>query len=251
MRAQKVVSRKTALGSIGLCVVLSVVVIGFLVQDSNVNLLNQAASKDVIIKSLNSTVSTLNATVIKDNSTIDSLNAQIASLQKQVKSESLVNSALQTQAKSTTSQLNSETSEVNSLQKEINGNQISTGQVQMANLQSQVASQQSTITSLSSNVANLETTMANWEAPVTDGFSLIQITDTQYLSESNPALFNTAAAASAFSFLKSASRMCFPELTLRAIATPINPDPINTVTLFMTTSRSNGLRELRHLSNDI
>ncbi|MGA2523590.1 MAG: metallophosphoesterase [Candidatus Bathyarchaeia archaeon] len=33
--------------------------------------------------------------------------------------------------------------------------------------------------------------MANWEAPVTNGFSLIQITDTQYLSESNPALYNT------------------------------------------------------------
>jgi hypothetical protein len=56
---------------------------------------------------------------------------------------------------------------------------------------------------------------------------------------SNPALLKTAAAASAFSFFKSASRRCFPALTLRAIATPINPDPIKTVTLFITTSSAN------------
>ena len=56
---------------------------------------------------------------------------------------------------------------------------------------SQISSEQSTVNSLKSQVANLKSTMANWDAPVTDGFSLIQITDTQYLSDKNPELFNT------------------------------------------------------------
>ena len=45
-----------------------------------------------------------------------------------------------------------------------------------------------------------------------------------------------ASSPSAFSFFKSASKMCFPALTLRAIAAPIDPDPIKTVTPFITTS---------------
>jgi peptidoglycan hydrolase CwlO-like protein len=199
MGAQKVVSRKTALGFIGLCIILSVAVIGALVQNSNTNLHNQAASKDLIISSLNSTVSTLNTTVGKDNSTIASLNAQIASLQKQVKSENLVNSALQTQVASTSSQLNSETNEVSTLQNEINTNaqaktlenELSTEQAQVTTLQNQIASDQSTANSLNARIVNLDSTMANWDSPVQDGFSLIQITDTQFLSKSHPDLFNT------------------------------------------------------------
>lgn len=203
MGTHKFVSRKTALGVIGLCIILSVVVIGVLMQNSNANLKNQAASKDLVIQSLNSTVGTLNATVNKDNSTIDALNAQIATLQKQVKSENQNNSALQSEFTATTSQLTSQLStannEVSSLQNQINSNaqaivlqnQLTAAQAQVTSLQNQIGSYQSTITSLNSKVVNLDSTMANWDSPVQNGFSLMQITDTQFLSESNPSLFNT------------------------------------------------------------
>ncbi|MGA2681110.1 MAG: metallophosphoesterase [Candidatus Bathyarchaeia archaeon] len=199
MGAKKVVSRKTALGSIALCIVLSAVVIGVLIQNSNTNLKNQAAAKDLVINSLNSTVSSLNATVGNLNSTVNSLNAQITSLQKQVKSENSTNIILENQLASKSSSLNTADNEISSLQNEIVSNpqvtalqnQLAASQAQVVTLQNQATSYQTTITSLNSQVANLESTIANWDNPVSNAFSLIQITDTQFLSESNPALFNT------------------------------------------------------------
>jgi hypothetical protein len=59
-------------------------------------------------------------------------------------------------------------------------------------------------------------------------------TSTVVVLTSNPALLNTSAAASAFSWRKSASRTCLPALTRRAIAWPIDPGPMTTMTLLIT-----------------
>ena len=72
----------------------------------------------------------------------------------------------------------------------LQGNLTST-QTQVTTLQNQVATDQTTIGQLNTQVGNLQSTFANWDDPVNNGFSLIQMTDTQFLSESNPALFNT------------------------------------------------------------
>ncbi len=53
---------------------------------------------------------------------------------------------------------------------------------------------------------------------------------------SKPALANTSAAASAFSWRRSASRTCLPALTRRAMAWPIWPAPMTTMTSLMVAS---------------
>src|SRR5271166_2832241 len=50
---------------------------------------------------------------------------------------------------------------------------------------------------------------------------------------SKPALLRVFAAASAFSWRKSASTTCLPAPTRRAIAWPIDPAPITTITFVM------------------
>jgi hypothetical protein len=56
-------------------------------------------------------------------------------------------------------------------------------------------------------------------------------TSTIAVLTSNPALLNISAAASAFSWRRSASSTYFPALTRRAIAWPIDPGPMTTMTL--------------------
>ncbi len=121
MATKKVVSKKIALGFIALCLVLSAVLIGVFMQssNSNKNLQNQVASKDLMINSLNSTVNSLNATVGNLNSTVSTLNAQIASLQKQVKTANSVNTGLQNQVTTDTSELSAANSEISILQNEV------------------------------------------------------------------------------------------------------------------------------------
>ena len=58
-------------------------------------------------------------------------------------------------------------------------------------------------------------------------------TSTVAVLTSNPASPSTFAAASAFSRRRSASRTCLPALTRRAIAWPIDPAPMTTITLVM------------------
>src|SRR6476619_5121610 len=73
--------------------------------------------------------------------------------------------------------------------------------------------------------------VAVWRSACTD---LRDDTSTVAVLTSNPALLNTSAAASAFSWRKSASTTCLPALTRRAIAWPIDPGPMTTTTLLIT-----------------
>src|SRR5271165_7632044 len=61
-------------------------------------------------------------------------------------------------------------------------------------------------------------------------------TSTVAVVTSKPALLSTSAAASAFSWCRSAIRTVLPALTRRAIAWPIEPAPITTITLLMKVS---------------
>lgn len=175
MGGKMVVSRKVVLGIAVSCLILLVIVVGSL-ENQNRGLQSQVASQNTRIDSLNATL----------NSTVDSMNATIANLQSQLSAENATNTLLQGQLKNETSSLNSANSQVSRLQ-----NQLSFADESLREFQSQISFDQSTITGLKAQITNLQTTMANWNNQVTDGFSLIQITDTQYLSYSNPALFNT------------------------------------------------------------
>ena len=55
-------------------------------------------------------------------------------------------------------------------------------------------------------------------------------TSTVVVLTSNPALRSTSAAASALARRRSASTTCLPALTRRAIACPIDPAPMTTIT---------------------
>lgn len=70
--------------------------------------------------------------------------------------------------------------------------------------------------------------VAVWTSACTDSRD---DTSTIAVITSNPALLNISAAASAFSGRRSASSTCFPALTRRAIAWPIDPGPMTTMTL--------------------
>ena len=70
-------------------------------------------------------------------------------------------------------------------------------EAQIVNLQSQISSDKSAINSLNSKTANMNTTITNLSSQlsldpnrIVDGFSVIQITDTQYLSEWYPSLYS-------------------------------------------------------------
>src|SRR5512132_754728 len=59
---------------------------------------------------------------------------------------------------------------------------------------------------------------------------LARDTSTVAALTSNPALPNTSAATSALGWSRSATRTCLPALTRRAMACPIDPAPMTTVT---------------------
>lgn len=167
------------LGILILAVVLSLVIVGVQQQNRNNSLESQLNAKDSSINLLNQTVNSLNAKV-------NSLNGEVTGLQKQVGQENSTNSALESQLSLQDTTIDTETDDASNLQ-----GQVLSGESQAEELQSQITQQQSTIATLSTKLANVDSTMANWDSPVSNGFSLIQITDTQFLSESYPDLFNT------------------------------------------------------------
>jgi hypothetical protein len=194
MSEKKAVSRKVAFGIGLLCIALLIITSGVvanytsalnnknaqitndqsqigLLKSQNVNLQNQVSSD-------NSTLSSDNSTLSSDNSTLSSLKTDILSLQTQVASETSTVTQLQNQLSAYQSELLSENSEINSFNQTSVEDQISSGNSEINSLNKEVAS-------LQSNVSSLETSL-----PSIDGFSVIQITDTQYLSDSAPSLFN-------------------------------------------------------------
>jgi hypothetical protein len=160
---KKVVSRKVAFGIGMLCIALLIIIGGVVA-----NYTSALNDKDTQIAMLQNQNANLQRQVLSDNSTISSLNTEISSLQTQVKSEN-----------STLTQLQ---------------NQLSSHSSTLSILQSGVASDNSEINSLNTEIASLKTQISSLETEALerglDGFSVIQITDTQFLSASDPGLFD-------------------------------------------------------------
>jgi len=117
------------------------------------------------------------------NSKVNSLNAEIASLQDQIASENASYTKLQ-------NQLNSETGKSPS--------QTASNQVTIASDQSTISQDQTTISGDQQEISNMKMQVSSLESQISllnensigDAFSIIQITDTQYLSDSYPAAFD-------------------------------------------------------------
>ena len=184
---KKVVNRKVALG-IGLLCLALLIVIGGVVA----NYTSALNSKDAQITSDQNQISTLqnqnanlqnqtvtdNSTIISDNTTISSIKTEMSNLQTQITSEKTAVSQLQSQLTSAQNSLANDNSEINSF-----NTTSAKGQIASDDLEIDLLNQQ--VTNLQSKVSSLENTL-----PSVDGFSIIQITDTQYLSDSNPTLYD-------------------------------------------------------------
>ncbi len=178
MSGKRVVGGKVVMGVAALCIVLLVITVGFLGYQ-NLSFQSQASSEKATVASLNARL----------NSAIDSLNglnATVASLQNQVTSDNATNTDLQGRLENKTVSLTSANNQVSRLQ-----NLLFYDDANIKDQQNQISTDQLTINGLKAQISNLQSTLANWNAPVIDGFSLVQITDTQYLSDKNPALLNT------------------------------------------------------------
>ncbi len=187
MGERKVVNRKVALGTGLLCLALLIVMGGVVA-----NYTSALNSKDAQIRSNQNQISTLqnqnanlqnqtlttNSTITSDNTTIKSIKTEISNLQTQITSEKTAVSQLQSQLTSAQNTLASDNSEINSFN--------------TTSATVQIASDDLEIDSLNQNVSNLQSQISSLEnsLPSVDGFSIIQITDTQYLSDSDPALFD-------------------------------------------------------------
>jgi len=168
MGEKKVVSRRVFLGIMVLCIVPLIILSGVL-QVQNANIQSQASSK-------NSTIAAL-------NSKINSMSGEIANLQDQISSENASNTKIQ-------NQLNSETDK--------NPSQTASNQATLASDQSTISQDQVTISEDQEVVSSLKTEVSNLESQISllnqnsigNAFSIVQITDTQYLSDLYPAAFD-------------------------------------------------------------
>ncbi len=180
MGEKKVVSRKVAFEIGALCIAL-LIIMGGLVANYTLALNNKDAqitndqSQIALLKNQNanlqsqllsdsSTISSDNSTIVSDNSTLSSLKTEISNLKTQVAAENTVDTQLQ--------------------------NQVSSYSSTVSSLQNQVSSDTSEINTLNTEIASLQGQLDSRALQNNDGFSVIQITDTQYLSDSAPDLFN-------------------------------------------------------------
>ncbi len=187
MGEKKAVSRKVALG-VGLSCLLLIIVIGGIVA----NYTSALKAKDAQLTSAQNQIGTLksqnanlqsqalseNSTINSDNSTINSMKTEISTLQTQVTSENSSLARLQNQLSGYQSELTADNSEINAFN--------------VTSVESQIASENSNIDLLNQQVSNLQNKISSLETspPSIDGFSIIQITDTQYLSDADPSLFD-------------------------------------------------------------
>jgi len=174
---KKVVSRKVAFGIGLLCIALLIIIGGVVANYTSA--LNDKDTQIAMLQNQNANlqrqVLSDNLTISSDNSTISSLNTEISSLQTQVKSENSTVALLQNDFSSY-------------------GFTVSSLQNQTASDNSEINSLKTEITSLNTEIASLQTQISSLETEALEralnGFTVIQITDTQYLSDSNPDLFN-------------------------------------------------------------
>ena len=170
----KVVRRRVVFCIAVLCIV-PLMIFGGVLQLQNTNLHSQASSNNLTINTL--------------NSKINSLNAEITSLQGQITSENTSNTKLQNQLNSQI-QLNSAIQKVAN-QATQDQSTISTDQMALSSNSMTITQQSAQISSLATQVASLQAQIAlSSQNSIGNGFSIIQISDTQYLSDSWPDAFD-------------------------------------------------------------
>ena len=174
----KAVSRKVAV-AIGLACIVLLIITASVVANYNSSLNN----KDNQIALLQTANANLRSQMSSDNSTINSLNIQLASLQTQLASENTTIKQLQ-------SNLSTDDSTITGLQNKTasDTSEIDSLNTKMTNLNSQITNLNDEITSLKTQVFSLQT--AALESDI-NGFSVVQISDTQYLSNSAPNTYNS------------------------------------------------------------
>ncbi|MGA2386289.1 MAG: metallophosphoesterase [Candidatus Bathyarchaeia archaeon] len=175
--SKKSVSRKLVLGIAVLCIV-TVIAVGGLLQNLSVSQ-TRASSQ---------------------NKTIDSLNAQIADLTAQVSSMKANNTDLQNKLNSEVEKYNSlkATETVTSTTLLKTQYELAAAQDSLASTTSALQSEQSIAAADNTEIATLNGNVASMQAqsdlptenPIGVSFSIVQITDTQYLSDSYPAAYS-------------------------------------------------------------
>jgi len=146
------------------------------IENQKVSLQNQLASKTSALDAQNSVVSSMNATITNLRSQIASDNASNTELQNNLTTEENLQSETHAQL------VTQDTAYQQSSQ---------SAQASVSDLQKELSADQTQIASLSSQVTNLQTQVTSLDQSMPfNGFSIVQITDTQYLPQDTPTLFS-------------------------------------------------------------
>ncbi len=174
MSRKKAISARIVLAIAVLCIALLAVGCG-VIENQKVSLQNQSASKTSALDTQNSEISSMNATIANLKSQVAADNASNADLQNKLTSEETLQNQTHTQllAQNTASQQNQQSAQTSLA---ITQRQLLIDQAQIASLNSQVTNLQNEVDSLDQSI------------PV-NGFSIVQITDTQYLPQNTPSLY--------------------------------------------------------------
>ena len=172
--SRKKISFRIVLAIAVLCIVL--LAFGFgVIENQKVSIQNQLASKTSALDKQNSEVSSMNATIANLRSQISADNASNTELQNNLTTQETLQSETHAQlvAQDTAYQQSSQSA-----------------QASVGDLQKELSADQTQIASLSSQVSNLQTQVTSLDQSIPfNGFSIVQITDTQYLPQSTPSLF--------------------------------------------------------------
>lgn len=141
-------------------------------KNQKATLQNQVAAKTSTLDNLNSEVSSMNATIASLQSQVAAMNASNTGLQKKLTSEETLQA--QTQAAQSNSQQNLETAQA----------ALTTDQHSLVVDEAQISDLSQQVSYLENDVSALDESMH------ITGFSIVQITDTQYLPQYDTSLFN-------------------------------------------------------------
>ncbi len=184
MGEKRAIDRKVILALAIFCIII-VGTLGAILQNLNSTIQSQA-SKGATISSLNSKINSLDAKVANLQNQSAAENSTIASLQNQLESEVKTCNSLNSTAQAATAGLSKTQSELSSAQNSVASDSVA------------LQTEKNTVVADNIEVSNLQDSVNNLQAQVSllsqntigSGFSMIQITDTQFLSDSNPSLYD-------------------------------------------------------------
>ena len=159
-----------------------------------INLQGQVTADNSTMVNLQGQVKAQNSTIINLQGQVTADNSTMVNLQGQESSNTATIDSLNNQMTALQGQTESDNSTIANLQ-----NDLATYNSSIAALQSQISAQNSTINSLTAELNSLQDHISSGNSTLTSNstatgnsteFSVVQITDTQYLTESYPGLFD-------------------------------------------------------------